>query len=61
MAAFRSENERAILESLPALEQMESGKPIGAVVPMSEEAQRVVQDRMETIDFLLHEDDITWN
>ncbi len=61
MAAFRSENERAILESLPALEQMESGKPIGAVVPMSEEAQRVVQDRMETIDVLLHEDDITWN
>jgi len=61
MAAFRSENERAILESLPALEQMESGKPIGAVVPMSEEAQRVVQDRMETIDFLLHEDDVTWN
>ena len=59
MAAFRSENERAILESLPALEQMESGKPIGAVVPMSEEAQRVVQDRMETIDFLLHEDDVT--
>jgi len=61
MAAFRSENERAILESLPALEQMESGKPIGAVVPMSEEAQRVVQDRMETIDFLLHENDVTWN
>jgi len=61
MAAFRSENERAILESLPALEQMESGKPIGAVVPMSQEAQRVVQDRMETIDFLLHEDDVTWN
>lgn len=61
MAAFRSENEKAILESLPALEQMESGKPIGAVVPMSEEAQRHVQDRMETIDFLLHEDDVTWN
>ncbi|MGH7259621.1 MAG: hypothetical protein ACREI9_02925 [Nitrospiraceae bacterium] len=61
MAAFRSENEKAILESLPALEQMESGRPIGAVVPMSEKAQGLLRDRIETIDFLLHEDDVTWN
>ena len=61
MAAFRSENEKAILLSLPALEQMESGKPIGAVVPMSEKAQHLLRDRIETIDFLLHEDDVTWN
>jgi hypothetical protein len=61
MAAFRSENEKAILESLPALEQMEAGRPIGAVVPMSEKAQRLLRDRIETIDFLLHEDDVIWN
>ncbi len=61
MAAFRSENEKAILRSLPALEHMESGRPIGAVVPMSEKAQRLVLDRMEMIDFLMHEDDVTWN
>ena len=61
MAAFRSENEKAILRSLPALEHMESGRPIGAVVPMSEKAQRLVLDRMEMIDFLMHEDDVIWN
>jgi hypothetical protein len=61
VAAFRSENEKAILRSLPALEHMESGRPIGAVVPMSEKAQRLVLDRMELIDFLMHEDDVTWN
>jgi hypothetical protein len=61
MAAFRSENEKAILKALPALEQMEAGRPIGAVVPMSEKAQRLLRDRIETIEFLLHEDDVTWN
>jgi hypothetical protein len=61
MAAFKSENEQAILRSLPALEHLESGRPIGAVVPMSEKAQRLVLDRMEMIDFLMHEDDVIWN
>jgi hypothetical protein len=61
MAAFRSENEKAIIQSLPALEQMEAGRPIGAVVPMSRKAQRLLRDRIETIDFLMHEDDVTWN
>jgi len=61
MAAYRSENEKAILKVLPALEAMESGRPIGAVVPLSEEAQGLLRDRIETIDFLLHEDDVTWN
>ena len=61
MAAFRSENERAIIASLPALEHMESGRPIGAVVPMSEKAQRLMLDRMEMIEFLMHADDVIWN
>lgn len=61
MAAFRSENEKAILQSLPALEQMEAGRPIGAVVPMSKKAQRLLCDRIETIEYLLNQDDVTWN
>lgn len=61
MAAFRSENEKAILQSLPALEQMEAGRPIGAVVPMSEKAQRLLRERIEIIEYLLHEEDVTWN
>lgn len=61
MAAFRSENEKAILHSLPALEQMEAGRPVGAVVPMSEKAQRLLRERIEIIEYLLHEEDVTWN
>ncbi|OGW91521.1 MAG: hypothetical protein A3K11_14910 [Nitrospirae bacterium RIFCSPLOWO2_12_FULL_63_8] len=61
MAAFRSENEKAILRSLPELEHMVSGKPIGAVVPMSEKAQRLLRERIEIIEYLLNQDDVTWN
>ncbi len=61
MAAFRSENEKAILKALPALEFMESGRPIGAVVPMSERAQLRLRERIEIIEYLLHEDDVTLN
>jgi hypothetical protein len=61
MAAFRSENEKAILKALPALESMESGRPIGAVVPLSEKAQRLLRDRIEVIDYLLNQDDVTLN
>ncbi len=61
MAAFRSENEKAILRSLPHREQLEWGRTVGAVVPMSEKAQRLLRDRIETIEYLLHEDDVTWN
>ena len=61
MAAFRSENEKAILKVLPALEYMESGRPIGAVVPMSEKAQRLLRERIEIIEYLLNQDDVTLN
>ena len=61
MAAFRSENEKAILRSLPSLEELEAGKPVGAVVPMSPKAQRLLRDRIEIIDYLLNQDDVTFN
>jgi hypothetical protein len=61
VAAFRSENEKAILRSLPALEHLESGRPIGAVVPMSETAQRLLRERIEIIEYLLNQDDVTLN
>jgi hypothetical protein len=61
MAAFRSENEKAILKALPALESMESGRPVGAVVPLSETAQLLLRDRIEVIDYLLNQDDVTLN
>lgn len=61
MAAFRSENEKAILQVLTALDQMEAGKPIGAILPMSENAQRLLRERIEIIEYLLNQDDVTWN
>ena len=61
MAAYRSENEKAILRSLPALEDLEAGKPVGAVIPMSPKVQRLLQDKIEIIEYLLNQDDITLN
>lgn len=61
MAAYRSEHEKARHPSLPELEWLEAGKPIGAVLPLTEQARRLLLDRIEIIDFLLHEDDVTWN
>ena len=61
MAAFRSEFERLSPMEVPSLEQMEAGKPVGAILPMSEEAQDDLRDSFELIDFLLHQDEVTWN
>lgn len=61
MAAYRSENEKARDLVLPELEWLEAGKPIGTVLPLTEQARRLLLDRIETVDVLLHEDDVTWN
>lgn len=61
MAAFRSEHEKPSLEGLPSLEEMEVGQPVGAVLPMSEQAQGVLRDSIELIDFLLNQETVTWN
>jgi hypothetical protein len=50
-----------MLRSLPSLEELEAGKPVGAVVPMSEKAQRLLRDRIEIIEYLLNQDDVTLN
>ncbi|MBM4128381.1 MAG: hypothetical protein FJ247_13825 [Nitrospira sp.] len=39
MASFRSELEKVTSEGIPSLHDMESGKLVGAVLPMSEQAQ----------------------
>lgn len=63
MAAYRSEHEKPSLEleGFPSLEDLEAGKPVGAILPMSEQAQGVLRDSIELIDFLLNEDSVTWN
>jgi hypothetical protein len=40
---------------------MEVGKPVGAILPMSEEAQVALRDSIELVDFLLNQESVTWN
>jgi len=40
---------------------MEVGRPVGAILPMSEHAQVALRDSIELIDFLINQDDVTWN
>lgn len=61
MASFRSEYEKSRYEGLPSWEEMEVGKPIGAILPMSEDAQTALRDSIELIDYLLNEEEVTWN
>jgi hypothetical protein len=61
MAAFRSEHEKPSLQGLPSLEDLEVGRPVGAVLPMSEYAQAELRDSIELIDFLVNQDSVIWN
>lgn len=61
MASYRSEHEKVELEGIPALENLEAGKPIGAILPMSEHAQVALRDSIELIDFLMNQDSVIWN
>lgn len=62
MAAFKSEYESFRGgQGIPPLEDLEVGKPVGAILPMSERAQLALRDSIELIDFLINQDDVTWN
>jgi hypothetical protein len=61
MAAYRSELEKASPEGFPSLEELEAGKPVGAILPMSEHAQDLLRDSIELIDFMMNQDNVTWN
>lgn len=60
MASYRPEHEM-INEGIPPLDDMEAGKPVGAILPMSEAAQVALRDSIELVDFLLNQDGVTWN
>jgi hypothetical protein len=62
MAAYKSEYESFRGgQGIPPLEDLEVGKPVGAILPMSERAQLALRDSIELIDFLINQDDVTWN
>lgn len=40
---------------------MESGKLVGAVLPMSEQAQTQMRNSMEVIEYLLNQERVIWS
>lgn len=61
MASFRSELEKFANEGIPSLQDMESGKLVGAVLPMSEQAQVQMRNSIEVIDYLLNQERVVWS
>lgn len=61
MASFRKDLEKVSDEGIPSLEDMESGKLVGAVLPMSEQAQAQMRNSIEVIDYLLNQERVVWS
>jgi hypothetical protein len=61
MASFRSEHEKVEPQGFPPLEDLEAGRPVGAILSMSEDAQVALRDSIELIDFLMNQEEVTWN
>ena len=45
----------------PSLDDVESGKLVGAVLPMSEKAQIQMRNSIEVIDYLLNQERVVWS
>ena len=61
MASYYTKNERMGPRGVPNLEELESGKLVGAIIPMSEQAQGALRDSIEVIDYLMNQDSVTWS
>ena len=61
MASFRSNLEKLSGEGIPSLMDMESGKLVGAVLPMSEQAQIQMRNSIEVIEYLLNQEQVVWS
>ena len=61
LASFRKDFDKFSDEGIPSLEDMESGKLVGAVLPMSEHAQKQMRNSIEVIDYLLNQEHVIWS
>lgn len=61
VASFRQELEKRGPHGIPSLDDVESGKLIGAVLPMSEKAQIQMRNSIEVIDYLLNQERVVWS
>lgn len=61
VASYRQELERRGVDGIPSLDDIESGKLVGAVLPMSEKAQIQMRNSIEVIDYLLNQERVIWS
>lgn len=61
MASYRQELEKHGIPGLPSLDNVESGKLVGAVLPLSEKEQMQVRNSIEVIDYLLNQEGVVWS
>jgi len=61
LASFHSSNEKRSGANIPSLHDLESGKLVGAVLPMSEQAQIQMRNSIEVIDYLLNQERVVWS
>ena len=61
MASYRQELEMRGPEGIPSLDDVEPGKLLGAVLPMSEKAQIQMRNSIEVIDYLLNQERVVWS
>lgn len=61
MASYRADFDKARGVNVPSLDDIEAGKLVGAVVPMSEKAQNQLRDSIEVIEYLLNQDSVMFS
>jgi hypothetical protein len=61
VASYRQELEKPGADGIPSLDDVESGKLLGAVLPMSEKAQIQMRNSIEVIDYLLNQERVVWS
>jgi len=61
VASYRQELEKREADGIPSLDDVESGKLVGAVLPMSEKAQIQMRNSIEVIDYLLNQERVVWS
>lgn len=61
VASYRPNLEKRESDGIPSLEEVESGKLVGAILPMSEQAQLQLRDSIEVIDYLMNQESVIWS
>jgi hypothetical protein len=61
VASYRQDLEKRGADGIPSLDDVESGKLVGAVLPMAEKAQIQMRNSIEVIDYLLNQERVIWS